>query len=173
MNNLKALEILVEEKREEIDVALEYEFSEKFEKVCEICSRFEISEGGDYYTIIIKKDDMYYRVSVNITNNGHKFSHFSVSDDMNFNMYYNTESSDADDIVHEINDWIYKRYNLMYATDYLHNQKNCILILLATKHKQFFGLPLDITKIITKKIMFFVVLFFIFYQTKKTKNKKT
>lgn len=163
MRNLKALKILVEEKRKEIDVAIEYEFREKFEKLCEIYE-FDASEEGQYYIIIINMDSEFYRVDVNITENGNKFSHFSVSDNIHFQMYYNIENSDADDIVYEINDWVYKRYNLMYATDYLHNQKNCILILLATKHKQFFGLPLDITKIITKKIMFFVL--------KKLKKKK-
>ena len=149
---LKNLEILVEEKKKEIDAAIEYEFRKKFGKICKI-TYFSIGEEkyeGKIYFVNIIKDSGNFNLLICVSKNNGYLSKFSKNSSLSTKI----KGSNEDIIVNEINDWVYKRYNLMYATDYLHNQKNCILILLATKHKQFFGLPLDITKIITNKILF-------------------
>lgn len=152
MQNLKNLKILVKAKKKEIDVEIEYEFRQKFEKVCGISSfssAEEKYEGKIYYVKI--DSNVQYLLYLFVSKRSHNNSTYGLSLGINKHIY----GSDADSIVHKINDWIYKRYNLMCDTDYLYNKKKCILILLATKHKQFFGLPLDITKIITNKILFF------------------
>jgi hypothetical protein len=165
---LKNLEILVEEKKKEIDATIEYELRKKFEKVCKI-SYFSNGEekctGKIYYVNFIKDSKIYSLMLYVSRKNGY------ISKD--FGSYILIEGS-ADSIVHEINDWVYKRYNLMYTTDYLYNQKNCILILLAKTQTIFRYLPLDIIKIIIKKILFFLFYFFFFFflKTKKQKSRR-
>ncbi len=148
---LKNLEISVEEKKKEIDAAIEYEFRKKFEKVCKITyfSTGERYDGKVYYVNIIK-DSGNYNLMLYVSK---KYGYINKDS----GPYIFIEES-ADSFIHEIYNWVYKRYNLMYTTDYLYNQKNCILILLAKTQTIFRYLPLDIIKIIIKKILFFLFL---------------
>lgn len=154
---LKKLEILVEEKNKEIDATIEYELRKKFEKVYKIThfSTGEKYDGKIYYVNFIK-DSENYNLMFYVKG---KYGFFGKDS----GPFIFIEKS-ADSFIHEINNWVYKRYNLMYTTDYLHNQKNCILILLAKTQTVFRYLPLDIIKIIIKKILFFsFLLFFLFF----------
>jgi hypothetical protein len=149
---LKNLEILVEEKKKEIDAAIEYEFRKKFRKICKI-TYFSTSEEkyeGKIYFVNIIKDSGNFKLMLCVSKNNVYLSKFTKNSSLSTTI----KGSNEDSIVNEINDWMYKRYNLMYTTDYLHNQKNCILILLTKTQTVFRYLPFDIIKIIIKKILF-------------------
>jgi len=48
---------------------------------------------------------------------------------------------------------IYNYYLKLHDTDYIYNYEKCVIILLAAKHKQFFGVPYNIAKIIAIRIL--------------------